>query len=51
MMTDRKGTDRIKELKRKIQQEEYLQTAILEIASLLTESINKSHFLLHERKQ
>jgi len=50
MITEVKAPDRIKELKKKIQQEEYLKTAILEIASLLTESINKGHFLLHERK-
>ena len=50
MMSELKVPDRIKELRRKIQQEEYLQTAIQEIASLLTESINKGHFLLHERK-
>ena len=50
MMSELKNPDRIMELKRKIQQEEYLQTAIQEIASLLTESINKGHFLLHERK-
>ena len=50
MMSELKTTDRIKELKKKIQQEEYLRTAIQEIASLLTESINKGHFLLHERK-
>jgi hypothetical protein len=42
--------DRIAELKKKIQQREYLETAIQEIASLLTESINRGHFLLHERK-
>ena len=51
MITEVKVHDRIKELKKKIQQEEYLQTAIQEIASLLTESINRGHFLLHERKQ
>lgn len=45
-----KSPDRISELKKKILQEEYLRTAIQEIASLLTESINKGHFLLHERK-
>ena len=50
MMNEARPTDRIQELKKKIQQESYLQTAILEIASLLTESINKGHFLLHERK-
>ncbi len=50
MINEVRTPDRIKELKRKIQQESYLQTAILEIASLLTESINKGHFLLHERK-
>ena len=50
MMNEARATDRIQELKKKIQQESYLQTAILEIASLLTESINKGHFLLHERK-
>jgi hypothetical protein len=50
MSTDLKGTDRIQELKKKIRQKEYLETAIQEIASLLTESINKGHFLLHERK-
>jgi hypothetical protein len=50
MMSATQAPDRIKELKRKIQQEEYLRTAIHEIASLLTESINKGHFLLHERK-
>ena len=42
-------TDRIQELKKKIRQEEYLRVAILEIASLLTESLDKSHFLFHER--
>lgn len=41
---------RIEELKRKIRQDSYLEQAILEIASLLTESINRGHFLLHERK-
>jgi len=50
MITERKVQDRIIELKKKIQQREYLETAIQEIASLLTESINKGHFLLHERK-
>jgi len=50
MMTATRTPDRIQELKKKIQQEEYLRTAIQEIASLLTESINKGHFLLHERK-
>ena len=50
MITEVTAPDRIKELKKKIQQEEYLKTAILEIASLLTESINRGHFLLHERK-
>jgi len=48
MMTDPKP-DRIQELKKKIRQEEYLRTAILEIANLLTESLDKSHFLFHER--
>jgi len=50
MMTTTKSTDRIQELKKKILQEEYLTVAIQEIASLLTESINKGHFLLYERK-
>ncbi len=50
MSTTMKSPDRIQELKKKILQEEYLRTAIQEIASLLTESINKGHFLLHERK-
>ena len=50
MSTTLKSPDQIKELKKKILQEEYLRTAIHEIASLLTESINKGHFLLHERK-
>jgi len=50
MSTLLKSPDRIQELKKKILQEEYLRTAIQEIASLLTESINKGHFLLHERK-
>jgi len=50
MKTTLKSPDRITELKKKILQEEYLRTAIQEIASLLTESINKGHFLLHERK-
>ncbi len=50
MMSELKAPDRIKELKKKIRQEAYLQSAIQEIASLLTESINKGHFLLHERK-
>jgi prophage maintenance system killer protein len=42
---------RIKDLKKKIQQKDYIENAIFEIASILTEGINKSHFLLHERKQ
>jgi hypothetical protein len=50
MSTETTVHDRIKELKRKIQQQEYLETAIQEIASLLTEGINRGHFLLHERK-
>lgn len=50
MSTNQKSPERIRELKKKIRQEEYLRTAIQEIASLLTESINKGHFLLHERK-
>jgi hypothetical protein len=43
-------SERIVELRRKIREEEYLSRAIQEIALLLTESINRSHFLLHERK-
>lgn len=43
--------DRINELKLKILQEEYLKKAINEIANQLTESINRGHFLLYERKQ
>lgn len=46
-----KKIDRINELKSKIVQEEYLKLAINEIANQLTESINKGHFLLYERKQ
>jgi hypothetical protein len=45
------NAERIIELRRKIREEEYLTKAIQEIALLLTESINRSHFLLHERKQ
>lgn len=48
-LTAETKTDRIQELKKKIRQEEYLRTAILEIASLLTESLDKGHFLSHER--
>ena len=50
MKVEQPPKDRIQELRKKIGQEEYLTTAIQEIALLLTESINKSHFLLHERK-
>ena len=49
MSTETTLPDRIKELKRKIRQEEYLRIAILEIASLLTETLDKGHFLSHER--
>jgi len=51
MIIENKTNDRILELKKKIQQEDYLDEAILEIASLLTESIDKGQFILHERKQ
>jgi len=50
MTAEQPPKDRIQELRKKISQEEYLTTAIQEIALILTESINKSHFLLHERK-
>lgn len=42
--------NKIADLKRKILQEEYLRLAINEIANQLTESINRGHFVLYERK-
>lgn len=42
---------KILELKMKILREDYIQMAISEIATLLTDSIKKRNFYLNERKQ
>lgn len=42
---------KIGELKRKIRQADYIRLAIQEIATLLTDSIKKRNFYVHERKR
>jgi len=50
MTSSSPSNEKIQELKKKILQPDYIDRAIQEIASLLTESINRGQFLLHERK-
>ncbi len=50
MMSQQEPESRYQELKKKLGETVYMQAAILEIAVLLTESIHRGHFLLHERK-
>ncbi len=50
MLSQKIPVYRLEELKKKLGEKAYMQTAILEIAVLLTESIHRGHFLLHERK-